>query len=281
MYYQCLRCVSWADGIDDKVISEALDDSFNQWMALMLQLIQSNPKVHFDIKRNALKCLTVIFRDMVNYSKDSINMVLQPAWKLLNVNLSVYTESVGYGKPIEYTEADRENLDPDDLRESTDYGIESEPEDEETGITGMTMQLIELLTSLANKGSMRTLISSGIVPLVTSVTSYMILSKDQETAQVTDPSQFVNANNESIYEHSVRNYCLDFLSQMIENFDDEAVEACLCICERFLLLMQKQKLPSVETNFDDVDVLSYTYDSHDQTHGLKKREVAMYILGSL
>mmetsp|Transcript_2569 Transcript_2569/g.2406 ORF Transcript_2569/g.2406 Transcript_2569/m.2406 type:complete len:195 (-) Transcript_2569:57-641(-) len=194
-------------------------------MALMLQLIQSNPKVHFDIKRNALKCLTVIFRDMVNYSKDSINMVLQPAWKLLNVNLSVYTESVGYGKPIEYTEADRENLDPDDLRESTDYGIESEPEDEETGITGMTMQLIELLTSLANKGSMRTLISSGIVPLVTSVASYMILSKDQETAQVTDPSQFVNTNNESIYEHSVRNYCLDFLSQMIENFDDEAVEA--------------------------------------------------------
>lgn len=68
---------------------------------------------------------------------------------------------------------------------------------------------------------------------------------------------------------------------MIENFDDEAVEACLCISERFLLLMEKDKLPSVETNFDDVDVLSYTYDSHDRTHGLKKREVAMYILGSL
>jgi len=60
--------VSWADGIEEKVITDALDDSFNQWMALMIQLIQSNPKVHFDIKKNALKCLTVIFRDMVNYS---------------------------------------------------------------------------------------------------------------------------------------------------------------------------------------------------------------------
>ena len=68
IYYQCLRCVSWADGIDEKVITDALDDSFNQWMALMIQLIQSNPKVHFEIKKNALKCLTIIFRDMVNYS---------------------------------------------------------------------------------------------------------------------------------------------------------------------------------------------------------------------
>lgn len=133
-------------------------------------------------------------------------MVLQPAWKLLNVNLSVYTESVGYGNPIEYTETDRENLDPEDLKERTDYGIESEPDEEESGITGMTMQLIELLTSLANKGSMRSLISSGIVPLITSISSYMILSKDQENELVTDQSQFININNDSIYEHSVRNY---------------------------------------------------------------------------
>lgn len=78
----------------------------------MVQLIQSNPKIHFDIKRNALKCLTVIFRDMINYSKECISMVLQPAWKLLNVNLSIYTETIGYGKQIEYTETELETFTP-------------------------------------------------------------------------------------------------------------------------------------------------------------------------
>lgn len=91
----------------------------------------------------------------------------------------------------------------------------------------MTMQLIELLTSLANKGSIRNLIFVGIVPLITSVASYMILSKEQENEQITDQSQFINLNNEIVYEHSVRNYCLSFISQIIENFDDDAVEAIL------------------------------------------------------
>lgn len=198
--------MSWADGIDEKVISNALDDSFNQWVALMIQLIQSNPKVHFDIKKNALKCLTVIFRDMVNYSLECINMVLQPAWKLLNVNLSVYTEVVGYGKPIEFTEDEKENYSSQELQLSIDHRIESDVENEETGIIGMTMQLIELLTSLANKGSIRNLIFVGIVPLITSVASYMILSKEQENEQVTDQAQFINVNNETVYEHTVRNY---------------------------------------------------------------------------
>ena len=281
VYYQCLRWVSWADGIEENIITDALDDSFNQWMALMIQLIQSNPRVHFDIKKNALKCLTIIFRDMVNYSLEWISMVLQPTWKLLNVNISVYTETIGYGKEIEYTETDRETLSPEDLKVVIEHGIDSEPENEEEGIEGMTMQLIELLTSLANKGSIRSLIYSGIVPLITSIASYMILSKDQENEFITDQSQFININNENVYEHSVRNYCLDFLSQIIENFDDDAVEAILWVAENFLLSMTENTAPSVETNFDEVDVLKYTYDSANKNHGLKKREVALYILASL
>ena len=172
----------------------------------MIQLIQSNPKVHFDIKKNALKCLTVIFRDMVNYSIESISLVLQPAWKLLNVNLSVYTETIGYGRELEFNETEKETFSPQELKLTTDNGIESEAENEETGIIGMTMQLIELLTSLANKGSIRSLIQVGIVPLITSIASYMILSQEQENEQITDQSQFININNDNVYEHSVRNY---------------------------------------------------------------------------
>jgi hypothetical protein len=132
--------------------------------------------------------------------------VLQPAWKLLNVNLSVYTETIGYGRSIEFNETEMETFTTEELNITMDHGIESEAENEETGIIGMTMQLIELLTSLANKGSIRSLIQVGIVPLITSVASYMILSQEQENEQITDQSQFININNDTVYEHSVRNY---------------------------------------------------------------------------
>ena len=92
----CLRTVSWADGIDNELVDSCLSDTFNSWMALFIQLIQTNPKTFFDIKRNALMCLTVIFRDYINYSRECINMILKPAWKLLNFHLPVFTEVLGY-----------------------------------------------------------------------------------------------------------------------------------------------------------------------------------------
>ena len=101
--FLCLRTVSWADGIDNELVDTCLGETFNSWMALFLQIIQTNPKTFFDIKRNALKCMTVIFRDFINYSRDCINMILKPAWKLLNFHLPVFTEVLGYNQKIEAT----------------------------------------------------------------------------------------------------------------------------------------------------------------------------------
>lgn len=71
-----LRCISWADGIDNKLVEKCLNDTFNQWMTVFLQVIQSDSRKFFDLKRHALKCLTVIFRDFINYSRECINMIL-------------------------------------------------------------------------------------------------------------------------------------------------------------------------------------------------------------
>ena len=98
MFYQLIRLVAWADGIDNDLVKECLGDTFQSWMALFLQLIQSNPKQFFNLKRNALKCLVVIFRDMINFSKESINLILKPAWKLLNSHLPNFTEVVAYNQ---------------------------------------------------------------------------------------------------------------------------------------------------------------------------------------
>lgn len=101
VFYLCLRTISWADGIDNELVGNCLDDTFNQWMAVFLQVIQSDANKFFDIKRNALKCLTVIFRDFINYSRECIAMILRPAWKLMNSHLPIFTEVQGYNQKIE------------------------------------------------------------------------------------------------------------------------------------------------------------------------------------
>lgn len=38
----------------------------------------------------------------MNYSRECINMILKPAWKLLNFHLPVFTEVLGYRQPIKF-----------------------------------------------------------------------------------------------------------------------------------------------------------------------------------
>lgn len=140
--YLCLRTVSWADGIDNDLVENCLGETFNSWMALFLQIIQTNPKAYFDIKKNALKCLTVIFRDFINYSRDCINMILKPSWKLLNFHLPVFTEVLGYNVSLAALKENETDV------EEYQMGYESEDEEETYGVEGMTQQLIELLTTL-------------------------------------------------------------------------------------------------------------------------------------
>ncbi len=37
--YYCLRTVSWADGIDNELVDNCLQDTFNSWMSLFVQII--------------------------------------------------------------------------------------------------------------------------------------------------------------------------------------------------------------------------------------------------
>ena len=45
--------------------------------------------------------MTVIFRDFINYSRECINMILRPAWKLMNMHLPIFTEVLGYNQNIQ------------------------------------------------------------------------------------------------------------------------------------------------------------------------------------
>jgi hypothetical protein len=118
-------------------------------MALLLQVVQANPRHFFNVKRQALKCLIVIFRDLVNYSRESLNLILKPAWKLFNAHLPVFTEVVGYNQGI--PEIVGEDEDVSDEEDGNEKGYESEEEDEIYGAEGMTFYLIELLSTLVQR----------------------------------------------------------------------------------------------------------------------------------
>jgi hypothetical protein len=70
-------------------------------------------------------------------------MILKPAWKLLNFHVPVFTEVIGYQvKMSDLTDEQDEQY----LR-----GFESDDDIDTQGVEGMTLNLIELLTTLVQR----------------------------------------------------------------------------------------------------------------------------------
>lgn len=73
-------------------------------------------------------------------------MILRPSWKLLNFHLPIFTEILGYKKTIQELRSDQDQQEDPYVR-----GYESDNEDDSYDVEGMTLQLIELLTTLVSR----------------------------------------------------------------------------------------------------------------------------------
>jgi hypothetical protein len=132
-------------------------------------------------------------------------------------------------------------------------------------------------------------VKMGIVPLITTVSSYMIIPLKLERQHLADFSYFIHDKDEDIYKaRTIRNCCLDMISSLIEVFGDLAVESILFVIENILFLSaqsqeQKAKSPQKMTltkTVEEINIYEFTYNSKNLKHFWKKREVALYLVGS-
>ena len=176
-----------------------------------------------------MKCLTVVFRDLINFSKDSINIILKPAWKLLNSHLPVFTEVVAYHNPIPVSE------EPDSDQQDGELANYSFEEEEKYGLEGMTFHLLELLSTLVMRPNVQALVMQGLAPLLTSVSSYLLIQHDHERLYLTDPTYFIaDKSQELLKVETIRSQCLVLISSLIEVFGDLATQGVLLIIEKLL-----------------------------------------------
>lgn len=94
----------------------------------------------------------------------------------------------------------------------------------------MTFHLLELLSSLVLRLNVQGLVQQGLVPLITSVSSYLLVQHDHERQHRGDPTFFISDETQEIHRvQSIRNQCLTLISSLIEVFGDNAVQAVLLV----------------------------------------------------
>jgi len=118
----------------------------------------------------------------------------------------------------------------------------------------------------------------------------MILTKDIELEFEKDKCLFIYSKDEDLFKHrNVRNCCTDLISKLIEDFQDNSVEALVFIIENlFLTKTKSQSSPSKikvlqddqrEVVSEEVNIYEFSYVSAHKQHFWKKREVALSLLG--
>lgn len=76
------------------------------------------------------------------------------------------------------------------------------------------------------------------MPLITSVSSYLLVQHDHERQHRGDPTFFIADETQEMHRiQSIRNQCLTLVSSLIEVFGDTAVQAVLLVVHN----MQKQE----------------------------------------
>lgn len=265
LFYNLIRLITWADGIDNELVDKCLQDDFHQWMALFLQIIQSSPKQNFNVKKNALKCLTVIFRDLINFSKDNINMILKPAWKLLNSHMPIFTEVLAYNNPIPLAEGEELDEEEDQDHDDSSLGEDGEM----SGIEGMTFALLELLSTLVLRPNVQSLVTQGLLPLLTSVSSYLLLQRRHERIYRGDPTFFIADNSQDLLKiETIRSQCLVLISSLIEVFGDVATQGVLIIIDK---LFQKSDIKQqIQIEEETKSAVKQDNDKSDEEEGERK-----------
>ncbi|CAD8134500.1 unnamed protein product [Paramecium pentaurelia] len=244
LVYLVFRSISFADGTDNSLVNKCLDSTFQIWMSLFLSALQTSPKSHIFIKKLVLKILIVVFRDFGVYSRKSLSLSLIPVWKFFNSITQLYVGHIVYQIDIEhidslFSEESKElpqtNYRIINLQNDIEYKYLNEDDDYDNHIEGLCAYSIELITILVTKPALYNLIKFGTFPLLNTLTTFLIATKDQERQWVKDPSYFILNDEEELLQKSVRTLALRLINDIIEKYGDTFVQQILMVGEKLIL----------------------------------------------
>ena len=148
-----LNKLSYADGNDMDLLSKSLDTNalMENSISLFTSILVSNPKLLLDIKKWTIRILDILVRDMPIYSSKFFNLLIEPTWRLIVLELNLYCNSIVFNKEIEYTE--EEEITMEEENHIYDHGYESDDDEETNGMEGLIMELIDFTVDLLKRNS--------------------------------------------------------------------------------------------------------------------------------
>ena len=218
-----LNKLSYADGNDPDLLTKSLDTNslMDNSISLFTSILVSNPKMLLDIKKWTIRILDILVRDMPIYSSKFFNLLIEPTWRLIVLELSLYGDSVIFNKEIEYNE--NEEITMEEENHVYEHGYESDDDEEELGMHGLIVELIDFAIDLLKRNSVIEALKPALYTFLLCIKGYLLMPHNSIMLWKNDPNLYISEEYDEENVNSVRNKTLGLIREISKEIDDDSL----------------------------------------------------------
>ncbi len=278
-----LNKLSYADGNDMDLLSKSLDTNalMENSISLFTSILVSNPKMLLDIKKYTIRILDILVRDMPIYSSKFFNLLIEPAWRLIVLELNLYCNSIVFNKEMEYTE--EEEITMEEENHIYEHGYESDDDEETNGMEGLIMELIDFTVDLLKRNSVIEALRPALFTFLLCIKGYLLLPHNSIVLWKDNANLYISEEYDEENINSVRSKTLGLIREISKEIEDEALLSFI----RLLIeeLMKGINLDSYKEviKLDDYNLVTPYLEklNNDKVYVKMRQESNLLILGSI
>ena len=218
-----LNKLSYADGNDMDLLSKSLDTNalMENSISLFTSILVSNPKMLLDIKKYTIRILDILVRDMPIYSSKFFNLLIEPTWRLIVLELNLYCNCTVFNKEIEYTE--EEEITIEEENHIYEHGYESDDDEETNGMEGLIMELIDFTVDLLKRNSVIEALRPALFTFLLCIKGYLLLPHNSIILWKDNANLYISEEYDEENINSVRSKTLGLIREISKEIEDESL----------------------------------------------------------
>lgn len=278
-----LNKLSFADGTDPDLVNNSMNSNncIEQCLSLFISIILSNPKCLFDIKKYAIRTLDILVRDMPIFSSSFFSDLIEPAWRVLAAEMTLFNEKVVFNNEIAYSEGEIMYMNEEGY--NYNRGYESDEEDEIYGIEGLIHELIDLAIDLLRRQGVVEAVEDHILTLFLCLKGYCLMPNNSILLWKNDPNMYITEEYDDENINTIRMKSVSLIRDISKEVNENILLKFLqVVISEFTQGLNPENYLEV-IKLDDYNFLFPYFEKMNTHHEYieRRHEANLLILGSL
>lgn len=215
------------------------------------------------------------------YSSKFYAQLIEPSWRLIVLELSLYTDNVIFDKKINYDEEEVYQM--EDENHIYTRGYESDDEDEKYGVEGLILELVDFSIDLLKRRNVMEGLRDLLLTFLLCIKGYCLMPHQSLMLWKDDPNLYITEEFDDENINTVRQKTLSLIRDITKEVDDESTLKFLKILISEFTEGIKEENYAEVVKLDDYNFITPYFEkmNTDSDYIFRRHEANLLILGTL